>query len=102
MGRPKGGSNRQYAKEEKLRIVSEVMAGKSVLEMARESGIHKSVVQRWAQTYAEQGEAGLTPKRKPGNPLAMYSSRKELSEVEQLRYELAKAQLEIAQLKKAQ
>jgi len=60
MGRPKGGGNRQYTKEEKQRIVSEVMAGKSVLEMARESGIYKSVVQRWVQAFAEQGEAGLS------------------------------------------
>jgi transposase-like protein len=102
MGRPKGGKNRQYSKEEKLGIVKEVMAGKSVLEAARESGICDSVVRRWVKTYAEQGEEGLTPKRKPGNPLAMYSNRKELSEVEQLRYELAAAQLEIARLKKAQ
>lgn len=102
MGRPKGGTNQIYSKEVKLSVVNEVAGGKSTVEVSEEHGIYKSVVQRWIKIYAEQGEEGLTPKRKPGNPLAMYNNRKELSEVEQLRYELAIAQMEIARLKKAQ
>lgn len=101
VGRPKGGKNRVYSKEFKLQIVNKVANGKSIEETARRHDIYRSVVQRWVRAYAERGDEGLTPKRKPGNPLVMYQNRKELSEVEQLRYELALAQMEIAKLKKA-
>lgn len=102
MGRPKGGKNRTYSKEFKVSVVKEIIGGKSVREISRMHGINKSVVQRWVHEYDEGGEAGLTPKRKSGNPLAMYQKRKDLSEVEQLRYELVLAHMEIARLKKAQ
>ena len=102
MGRPRGGTNRTYSKEFKLGVVKEVISGKSLIEVSQSHGIYESVVRRWVHEYDEQGEEGLTPKRKPGNPLAMYQNRKNLSEVEQLRYELALAHMEIAKLKKVQ
>ena len=43
---------------------------------------------------------GLKNKRKPGNPLAKYSSRKKLTEIEQLQYENMKLRIENERLKK--
>lgn len=102
MGRRKGETPRYYSKEEKLQVVQAVENGLSSQEAAIQFGIHDSIVRRWVRQYKEGGEDALTPKRKPGNPLAWYGNKKNLNEVEQLRYELAKAQMEIARLKKAQ
>ena len=55
----------------------------------------------------EQGEKGLEPKKKPGNPLSRYERRKELTYEEQLQYqiellkrELVKKEAEALHLKK--
>ena len=56
----------------------------------------------------EGGEAALVNKRKPGNPLAKYTRKKELSPTEKLEYkiavlerELLKKNGEIVRLKKS-
>lgn len=100
MGRQKGIPHRYHSKEFKQRAVEMVLAGKSAVETGKELSVGASLVRAWVRLYQEGGEAALEPKRKPGNPLCKYSSRKELSEVEQLRYELAKAEVELAKLKK--
>mgnify|MGYP002529268276 CR=1 FL=1 len=102
MGRPKGGKNRYYSKEEKLRIVKEEENGESASGAGRKHGINKSLVPKWVSQYREGGEDALSPKRKPGNPLVTYINRKSLDETDQLRYELALAHMEIARLKKAE
>ena len=48
----------------------------------------------------EDGIEALKNKRKPGNPLAKYSRRKELSELEQLEYENMLLRIENLRLKK--
>lgn len=96
----RGMSHTYRSKEFKLRIVKEVLGGKSTKEVGREAGIADSLVRSWVRKYQNDGEAALEPKRRPGNPLSKYSSRKELSEIEQLRYELAKAELALSKLKK--
>jgi transposase-like protein len=100
MGATKGGTKRYYSRDFKMEIIQEVAEGKGASAVARERNINRSIVKRWVHEYAQEGEDALTPKRRPGNPLAMYSRRKSLNEVEQLRYELALACKEIAQLKK--
>lgn len=102
MGHPKGTRNRYYSKEFKVAIAQKALSGHSAVEVAREGGINRSQVRAWIRIYSEKGETGLENKKRPGNPLAKYSNRKELTEVERLRYELAKAEIEIAKLKKAQ
>ena len=98
----KRGMTRTYrTKEFKLNIVKEVLGGKSSKEVGRENSIGDSLVRAWVRQYQKDGETALEPKRRPGNPLSKYTNRKELSEVEQLRYELAKAELELSKLKKA-
>ena len=101
MGHPKGKKNRHYTKEEKLGYVKEVLSGKSCKEVSKRTGITESLIRKWINTYLEQGELALENKRKPGNPLCRYSNKKNMSEVEQLRYELAKAEMELSKLKKA-
>ena len=92
------------SKEEKLAIVKEVLAGKSVC--AWEPDIRHEQVRDWVKKYQAEGEAGLEPKKKPGNPLSRYERRKELSYTEQLQYqiellkrELAEKEAEVARLK---
>ncbi len=92
------------SKEEKLAIVKEVLAGRSA--SAWEPEIPHQRVSEWVKKYQTEGEAGLEPKKKPGNPLARYERRKELTYTEQLQYqiellkrELAVKEAEVARLK---
>lgn len=101
MGHPTGKKNRYYSKDEKIRIVKEVLGGKSSKEVGRETGIGSRLIRSWVSLYLEQGEDSLENKRRPGNPLCRYANKKDMSEIEQLRYELARAELELAKLKKA-
>ena len=108
MGRPKGGKNVSHSKEEKLALVKRNLKGETTMSLERETGINKSQISKWTKQYLEGGEAALINKRKPGNPLAKYERRKELTETEQLEYriallerELLKKKGEIERLKKS-
>ena len=108
MGRPKGGTNTSHNKEEKLALVKRNLAGESVVTIERETGIYRSQIHKWTKQYLEGGEAALVNKRKPGNPLAKYTNKKELTLTEQLEYkiallerELLKKDREIVRLKKS-
>lgn len=101
MGHPIGKKNRYYSKDEKIRIVKKVLRGKSSKEVGKETGIESRLIRSWVSLYLEQGENALENKRRPGNPLCRYANKKDMSEIEQLRYELARAELELAKLKKA-
>ena len=97
----RGITHTYRSKEYKLSVVKKVLEGKSSREVGKEAGINDSLVRAWVDQYQKNGETALEPKRRPGNPLSKYTSRKELSEIEQLRYELAKAEMELSKLKKA-
>lgn len=101
MGRPKGGKNKYWSKDEKLRIVKKVTEkGFSSKQVAKEENIDSGMIRKWVRKYLEQGEASLENKCKPGNPLVKYSKRKELSAMEQLEYENMKLRIENERLKK--
>ena len=92
-------------KEEKLAIVKQVLAGSSM--RAWEPEINHRQVSNWVKKYQTEGESGLEPKKKPGNPLSRYERRKELTYTEQLQYqiellkrELLKKNAEVLRLKK--
>ena len=74
------------SREEKLAIVKQVLAGRSVYTWEPEIRHHQ--VQEWVKKYRAEGEAGLEQKKKPGNPLARYGRRKELTYEEQLQYQI--------------
>ena len=95
------------SKEEKLSIVKRNLAGESAMSLAREIGSSDFQIRTWVKIYQTEGEAGLEPKKKPGNPLSRYERRKELSYEEQLQYqiellkrELVKKEAEVLRLKK--
>lgn len=101
---------RQYimrSKEEKLAIVKRNLAGESAMSLSREIGCSDRQVRDWVKIYLSDGETGLDPKKKPGNPLSRYERRKELTYEEQLQYqiellkrELVKKEAEVLRLKK--
>lgn len=108
MGRPKGGTNRSHSKEEKLALVKRNLAGETASALEKESGIYHTQIHKWTKQYLEGGEEALVNKRKPGNRLAKYARRKELTPTEQLEYkvallerELLKKDAEIIRLKKS-
>ena len=108
LGRPKGGTNTSHNKEEKLTLVLRNIAGETAMCLERETGICHSQIHKWTKQYLEGGEEALINKRKPGNPLAKYHRKKELTPVEQLEYkvallerELLKKDGEIVRLKKS-
>lgn len=95
------------SKEEKLAIVKRNLAGESACSLAREIGSSDYQVRSWVKVYLSEGELGLEPKKKPGNPLSRYERRKELTYEEQLQYqiellkrELVKKEAEVLRLKK--
>jgi transposase len=95
------------SKEEKLSIVKRNLAGESSRALERETGCSHRLIQEWTSRYLAEGEAGLEVKKKPGNPLARYERRKELTYEEQLQYqiellkrELVKKEAEVLRLKK--
>ena len=100
-GRPKGGKNRYWSKEEKLKLVKEVIEEhKSTIEVSNRENISNGMFNNWIKNYLEKGEDGLLNKKKPGNPLAKYSNRKYLTDMEKLQYENMKLRIENERLKK--
>jgi transposase-like protein len=108
MGRPKGGTNVNHSKEEKLEMVLRNLNGETTKRLERETGIYHAQIHKWTKQYLEGGEEALINKRKPGNSLAKYHRKKELTPTEQLEYkiallerELLKKDAEIVRLKKS-
>lgn len=88
-------------KIKKYEIIKYVIDGeKSINDLGREFGISNGMICNWLKRYNEKGIEGLENKRKPGNPLAKYSHRKELTPIEQLEYENMLLRIENERLKK--
>ena len=97
----KGVSPRKWSKEEKLKIVKEhIEEHQSIKMLGKTYGIDHSTIAKWARAYTEQGEEGLSPKPRSGNPYAALHTSKSLNEIERLRLLVAKQEIEIARLKK--
>ena len=108
MGRPKGRTNTNHSSDEKLFLVLRNLKGETTYSLARETGICASQICKWTKQYLENGEQALVNKRKPGNSLAKYHRKKQLTPIEQLEYkiillkrELLKKDGEITRLKKS-
>ena len=67
--------------------------------MGQAHNVNEGVVRRWVSQYRRDGEAALENKR-GGSPVVCRGGKKDLSYVEQLEYELAKAKVESAKLKR--
>ena len=75
-GRPKGGKNKYYSKEEKLKYINQMLDGRSCWEIERADGINHSITNNWLKKYNEEGIKGLENKKKPGNPLTEIFTKK--------------------------
>ena len=97
----KGQKFKQWTAEEKYKIIKPALElEKSGHEVAIENKLAPGMVGNWIVSYKKNGLKGLTPKRKPGNPLAKYSNKKTLTKEEQLEYENMKLRIENEMLKK--
>ena len=95
------------SKEEKLTIVKDVLSGTPIQKYENAGIADHHTVMNWIRKYQTEGEQGLEQKKRPGNPLARYERRKELTYEEQLQYqierlkrELVKKEAEVLRLKK--
>ena len=101
MGRPKGGKNRSWSKEEKTRIVlRHINEGIGQPTLAKEEGISISLLHKWIIQYLDGGTEALENRRKTGNKYAALWTSKSLSEEERLRLIIQKQEIEIQRLKK--
>lgn len=101
MGRPKGGKNKSWTQEERLRIVKRYMEdGISQNTLAKEENISRGMLHNWITRYLDGGEEALENKRKTGNKYAALWTSKSLTEEERLRLIIQKQEIEIERLKK--
>lgn len=101
MGRHKGGKNKYWSKEAKYEYVALALSGESsIAQLSKDNVISAGMISNWIKKYQEGGMDALENQRKPGNPLAKYTRRKELNEIEQLEYENLKLRIENERLKK--
>jgi transposase-like protein len=101
MGRPKGGNNRYWSKEEKLRIVKMIVEEhKTSLDVSMQEKISNGMLSTWVKKYISGGMQALENSRKPGNPLNKYQNKKQLTDLEQLQFENMKLRIENERLKK--
>ena len=100
-GRKKGGTNKYQSAKEKEKILLECKEkGFGGTKAAKEYGISRSQFFNWTKAYLENGIKGLENKKKPGNSLSKYSSKKNLTDIEKLQYENMKLRIENERLKK--
>ena len=101
MGRPKGGKNKYWSKEEKIKLIKEHLENNiSTNEITNREKISNGMYNNWLKKYLEFGEDGLENMKKPGNPLSKYIHKKELTDIEKLEYENMKLRIENERLKK--
>ena len=103
-GRPTGTKNNMRSLSEKeqvvLRCINENIPFRKI---GRELGIADTIIGKWVRAYEKDGVDGLKPKTGKcgsGNPYAALHNKKNLTEVERLRLELAKKEVECERLKK--
>jgi transposase-like protein len=102
MARPKGGKNRKWTNEERLKYV--LMCEEEhipVRTIVREEGISRGTLREWIRRYRSGGEEALNPEKlHPGNHFSALHTSKSLSENERLILLVEKLQIENERLKK--
>lgn len=97
----KGQKQTHRTADEKYKIIEPLLnMEKGLWTYSKETGINSGLLYSWVKKYQENGMSGLENKKKPGNPLAKYSNKKNLSKEEQLEYENMKLRIENELLKK--
>ena len=101
MTRIRKAPNRYWSKENKLKIIKEVLNGKSSYDVAKKYDMSSGMIRRWVIKYKEFGEEVLINKKKPGNPMSKYFVTKHFkSREEELEYENMRLRIENERLKK--
>ena len=72
----------------------------SVRTLEQRENVDHSLISSWIKKYAAEGEDGLRPKPRKGNPYSALHTSKSLTELEELRLRIVKQDIEIARLKK--
>lgn len=102
MGRPKGGINKKWTDEERLKYV--LMCEEDhipVCQVARETGISRGTLNSWIRRYRCGGVKALNPEKlHPGNRFAAIHTSKSISDEDRLRLLVEKLQIENERLKK--
>lgn len=105
-------SNKEWTKEEKLDLVSKVLAGNSIKSIAIGAGIDSGLLHKWVKKYKHEGYNGLEVKRrgrppkensimpKPSNNKETKLIKSELEELKLLRRRNEYLEAENAYLKK--
>lgn len=104
IGHPKGTKNNMRSVEEKEQIILDCINNNLPYEVVgRKYGLTGWTINRWVQAYEKDGIDGLkskTGKCGSGNPYAALYAKKNLTEVERLKLELVKKEVECERLKK--
>lgn len=102
MGRPKGGTNRQWTNEERLKYVLMYEEDHMPIPtLSRKHGIPEGTMRTWIRRYRSGGVESLNPEKlHRGNRFSALHSRKSLSENERLTLLVEKLQIENERLKK--
>ena len=100
MGRPKGGKNRRFTSEYKLKIIKRFIEdNESLRSIARKEDLSDGMIANQCTAYRQEGTEGLKPKKK-GNPFAALHTSKSLTKEECLEPENLKLKIENERLKK--
>ena len=82
----KGQKFKQWTPEEKYKLIEPLLTMEKGSKIySREIGINSGLLFAWVKKYREKGMEGLVNKKKPGNPLSKYSSKKNLTKEERFR-----------------
>jgi len=78
--------NKEWTAEERLQLISRVIAGESIKSVAYSAGIEHSILRKWITKYKTKGYNGLTEMKKgrprKGNPMNKKSCPLPLTESE--------------------
>jgi len=102
MGRCKGGNNRQWTNEQRLKYV--LLCEEKhipVRQVARENNIPYGTLDGWVRKYQTGGAQALNPEKvRSGNRFSALHTSKSLSEIDRLRLLVEKLEIENERLKK--
>lgn len=100
MGRPKGGSNRRWTTEEKIRLIEEYYKAEiGYKTFAQEHGIAHSLFSVWLKKYQEGGIDGLRHSRRKV-PESISLGQEASEELTRLKLLIADQQIQIEELKR--
>lgn len=104
IGHPKGMKNNMRSLGEKEQIVLRcINENIPFCALGKELSISDTTISKWVRAYEKNGLEGLKSKQGKcgsGNPYAALHTKKNLTEIERLRLELAKKEVECERLKK--